>query len=376
MSDKTSLAERVPELDGMRGLAILMVLLYHILQRNPVAMTGPFFTRLSRFAEMGWAGVDLFFVLSGFLITSILLRTKKQPGYFQKFYARRILRIFPLYYSAITLLFIAMPLISPEQTEAARALWPWYFFYLQNWGNALSLIPTLFSIGITWSLAIEEQFYLFWPSIVYRLDNKKLGWLAGLLALFSLGLRLLIASRFRKLLDYNKFFYFATITRLDSLLLGALIALAFQSEAPKKWLRALAAPVLAVSLGLVIFFASRQPDSPLVDNYPMYTYGYSLIALASAALIVMLTSYRPQNFLRRLFRGAFLRFFGKYSYALYLLQTIPLLVFQRLFQNQTGFLNWMAYNSLVPLACVLLALLSWNLLETRVLALKKYFEYA
>lgn len=376
MTAEAPLAERISELDGMRGLAILLVLLYHILQRNPVPMSGSLFQSLKRFTEMGWAGVDMFFVLSGFLITSILLRTKKQPGYFKKFYARRILRIFPLYYSAIALIFLAMPLLSPEQSTAARAIWPWYFLYLQNWGNALNLIPTLFSIGITWSLAIEEQFYLFWPSVVYRLENKKLAWVAGLLALFALGLRLLIVSRFRKLLDYNKFFYFSTITRLDSLLLGALLALAFQSQPVKKWLKALAAPVFLLSFGLVVAFAARRPDSPLVDNYLMYTYGYSLIALASAALIVALTSYPPEGLLRRLFRGKFLHFLGQYSYAIYLLQTIPLLLFQRLLQNSQGFGNWMAYNLLVPLACFGLALLSWHLLEKRMLTLKKYFEYA
>lgn len=371
-----SLAERVSELDGMRGLAILLVLIYHVLRLNPVPMQGAIFNGLLRFAEMGWAGVDVFFVLSGFLITSILLRTKKQPGYFKKFYARRILRIFPLYYTTITLIFIAMPLISPEQTEITRATWPWYYLYLQNWGNALNLIPTIFAIGATWSLAIEEQFYLFWPSVVYWLENKKLAWAAGLLALFSLGLRLLIVKRFRKLLDYNKFFYFATITRLDSLLLGALIALAFQSETLKKWLKPLAAPVFALSLGLIIYFASRRPDSPLVDNYLMYTYGYSVIALASAALIVMLTTYAESNPLRAFFRAAALRFLGKYSYAIYLFHMLPLLIFQRLFAESQGLTAWLTFNALTPLVTILLALLSWNLLETRMLALKKYFEYA
>ncbi|NCP86560.1 MAG: hypothetical protein CO094_02820 [Anaerolineae bacterium CG_4_9_14_3_um_filter_57_17] len=369
-------AERVSELDGMRGLAILLVLVYHILRLNPVPMQGAVFSGLLRFAEMGWAGVDVFFVLSGFLITSILLRTKSQPGYFQKFYARRILRIFPLYYTTITLIFIAMPLISPAQTDMARAGWLWYYLYVQNWGNAFSVIPTIFAISITWSLAIEEQFYLFWPSVVYWLNTKKLAWAAGLLAFFSLGLRLLIVNRFRKLLDYNKFFYFATITRLDSLLLGALIALAFESETLKKWLKFVAAPVFIVSFGLIVIFASRKPDSPLVDNYLMYTYGYSVIAIASAALIVMLTTYAESNPLRAFFRSSALRFLGKYSYAIYLFHILPLLIFQRLFAESQGFAAWLIFNALTPLVTVLLALLSWNLLETRMLALKKYFEYA
>jgi len=368
-------AERVPELDGMRGLAILMVLFYHIIRLNPVKVSQPFFAHILRLSEMGWAGVDVFFVLSGFLITSILLRTRKQPGYFKKFYARRILRIFPLYYTTITLIFIFMPLISPEQTNATRATWPWYYLYAQNWGNALNLIPTVFAIGVTWSLAIEEQFYLFWPTIVYYLSSKKLGFLSAFLVLFSLGLRIGIVTKFRKLLDYNKFFYFATITRLDSLILGALLALAFESDWWTKWLKRLAIPVFVTGFGLTVYFASRRPDYPLVDNYLMYTYGYTVIALTSAALIVMLTTFAETNPLRGVFRNSVFRFFGKYSYAIYLFHMLPLLIFQRLFAGWEGVPAWLLFNVLTLAIAVVMALLSWNLLEKRTLELKKYFEY-
>jgi peptidoglycan/LPS O-acetylase OafA/YrhL len=374
---KQNLADRVPELDGMRGLAIMMVLVYHIIRLNPVEFRHPIFGIILRIADMGWAGVDVFFVLSGFLITSILLRTKKQEGYFKKFYARRILRIFPLYYTTITLIFIAMPLISPEQTGSARATWPWYYLYAQNWGNAFNLIPTIFVVNATWSLAIEEQFYLFWPTIVYYLSSKKLGFLSVFLVFFSLFLRLGIVIKFRKLLDYNKFFYFATITRLDSLILGALIALAFESDWWKNILKRIAVPVFGLGFGLTVYFASRRPDSPLVDNYLMFTYGYTVIALTSAALIVMLTTFAETNPLRGIFRSGVLRFFGKYSYAIYLFHMLPLLIFQRLFNNYgwDGFLAWMLFIILSLGVAVALALLSWNLLEKRMLNLKKYFDY-
>jgi peptidoglycan/LPS O-acetylase OafA/YrhL len=369
--------DRVPELDGMRGLAILMVLFYHIVRLNPAEVTHPIFEKIMQFAEMGWAGVDVFFVLSGFLITSILLRTKKEPGYFKKFYARRILRIFPLYYSSITLIFLFVPLISPEQTQATRAIWPWYYLYLQNWGNALNLIPTIFSIGITWSLAIEEQFYMFWPSAVRFLNSKKLGFLSVGLIAFSLILRLVIVERFRKLLDYNKFFYFATITRLDSLILGALLAILFESEWWRKVLKPIAAPVFLAGMGTVAYFAWLKPNSPLVDNYPMYTYGYTIIAITSAALIIMLTTYSKKNPLRSAFRSSVLAFFGKYSYAIYLFHMIPILIFQRLFENNAwdGVGYWALFNVITLLIPVIMALASWNLLEKRMLDLKKHFEY-
>ena len=145
----TNYTDRIPELDGVRGLAILMVLFYHIARLNPATVDLPIFKTILRVAEMGWAGVDVFFVLSGFLITSILLRTKSGTGYFKKFYARRILRIFPLYYTTITIIFLFIPLFNPEQAESTRAMWPWYYLYIQNWGNAFNLIPTSFYIGIS-----------------------------------------------------------------------------------------------------------------------------------------------------------------------------------------------------------------------------------
>lgn len=362
----------------MRGLAIVMVLVYHIIRLNPANVTGPIFETILQVSEMGWAGVDVFFVLSGFLITTILLRTKKQPGYFQKFYARRILRIFPLYYATITLILIFIPLISPDQVDSTRSVWAWYYFYLQNWGNALNLIPTIFAIGATWSLAIEEQFYMVWPAIVRYLDSKKLGFLSLFIIALALGIRLVISWRFRKLLDFNKFFYFATITRLDSLILGALIAILFESEWWRKVLKLVAAPVFLVCLGTVGYFFWLKPHSPLVDHYPMYTYGYTFIALGSAALIVMLTTYSGKNPIRWVFRSPVLAFFGKYSYAIYLFHMIPLLILQRLFEESAldGVGYWMIFNITSLFIPIGMALVSWNLLEKRMLDLKRYFEYA
>jgi peptidoglycan/LPS O-acetylase OafA/YrhL len=377
---KQDYADRVPELDGVRGLAIIMVLVYHMVRLNPVTVDLPIFKYIARVAEMGWAGVDIFFVLSGFLITSILLRTKTEPGYFKNFYARRILRIFPLYYTTITAIFLFIPLLSPEQAQSTRAMWPWYYLYVQNWGNAFNLISTSFYVGITWSLAIEEQFYLVWPTIVHKLDSKKLAWVGSGLVLLSLGLRVLIVSvkRLRKMFDYNKVFYFSTITRLDSLILGALLAIAFQSTWWKNMLKRIAPFLFVSGCGAIIYIVAQKPASPLVDNYLMYTYGYSLLALTTAALIVLLATIAERNPLRVVFRSGVLRFFGKYSYATYLLHMLPVLFFIQLFNAQGwtgGILLWMVFIALSLGVTILLALLSWHLLEKRVLELKKYFEY-
>lgn len=374
---KKDLADRVPELDGVRGLAIIFVLVFHIFTDYPKHFDIPVYSIIARVANMGWSGVDIFFVLSGFLITSILLRTKNDPGYFKKFYGRRILRIFPLYYVTITFLFIAMPWLDPAKAASTQALWPWYYTYVQNWGNAFNLIPTSAYLGPAWSLAIEEQFYLFWPAAAYYLKPKKLAIFSIGMVLASIALRFGIIWKARKLIDYNKFFYFSTITQLEPLIIGALIALAFQTDWWTKLLKRIAAPTLILGIGLIAFFAWQKPDSPLVDNYPMYMYGYSVIAISTAMLIVLVSTLSQNNILRIIFRSKIMLFFGKYSYAIYLFNKPIIQQYIRLFENNhwESFFAWVIYFLLCLGTCLLFALLSWNLLEKRMLALKKYFEY-
>jgi peptidoglycan/LPS O-acetylase OafA/YrhL len=141
--DSTAI-QHVLELDGIRGLAISLVLLYHL--------TASF--------KMGWCGVDLFFVLSGFLITNILLRTKNSQSYFCSFYARRTLRIFPLYFFVLFLAFwILIPVAqhfgkAPQSLDAGHL---WYWFYISNWWNGTG--HEIDWLSHFWSLAVEEQFY-------------------------------------------------------------------------------------------------------------------------------------------------------------------------------------------------------------------------
>ena len=170
----------IPVLDGIRGLAIIMVLIAHfttILENYlkeffPVA--GPVFTKV---ALSGLMGVDLFFVLSGFLITGILLDTKDTNEFFKNFYARRFLRIFPLYYGVLFILFCILPKIITFDTaanEMAGHQW-WLWAYLTNfpghpaWDNS-----ALFKLGHFWSLAVEDHFYFVWPFVVYFVSNRLL----------------------------------------------------------------------------------------------------------------------------------------------------------------------------------------------------------
>ena len=176
---------RIPELDGLRGTAILIVVIFHYVIESPTH-AGPISSYLQRLVvPLGGAGVDLFFVLSGFLIGGILIEARTSPSYFKTFYARRFFRIIPLYYGW-TLLYIALVALAARQIEAHTnfgakialdATVYAHFLFLQN--LRFLKLPALMGLawewfGPTWSLAVEEQFYLVSPVVVRLLSTRRL----------------------------------------------------------------------------------------------------------------------------------------------------------------------------------------------------------
>ena len=163
-------AARNPRLDGVRGLAILPVMLYHLTFFG--AATGAAGEAITFLPSLGWTSVDLFFVLSGFLITGILRRTRGSGHYFRNFYARRALRIFPLYYAVLVFFFVIAPHVrsfgDPAKFWVAGADQQtlWYWLYLQNLHVAWTGQFDHHFLGIVWTLCIEEQFYLVWPMLL------------------------------------------------------------------------------------------------------------------------------------------------------------------------------------------------------------------
>lgn len=379
MTQETTHNTRVPELDGMRGLAILMVLVFHILEVASPLTKNSVVIFINRLAGVGWMGVDIFFVLSGFLITSILLNTRSQPRYFTNFYARRILRIFPLYFVIVGGIFIFLPLLAPDTAANTQGSWPYFVLYLQNWLVIpllnLGKFPAL--VGPSWSLAIEEQFYLIWPALVFVLSRRKMGFLmAGLLA-FSLVLRVLIVHFDTTHKYVVHFLYFSTITRFDGFAVGALLALAFQSERWKPVVSRFAWPVLGVmSLVVATIFITSDKVSPLDKNYYLNTWGFTLIALAAGALLTVITTGPPQSPFSRIFRSRALSFFGKYSYAMYLIHyPITLLLFKALdFGERDNLRIWLIFVVASFALTILGSLLTWHLIEKPALKQKKYFE--
>ena len=183
-------------LDGLRGLAILLVMLYHFCLPHR-SFHGREPGVLLQFAQGGWMGVDLFFVLSGFLITGILLETRHQPHYFRNFLGRRFLRIWPLYYLSLLVLLVLIPMAlsqaSPE-LQGMRDKQAWFWLYAANWLFASEGGFTQTSGGYFWSLAVEEQFYLLWPFLVYALSERSLLRVSMALLALSLVARVVLVT--------------------------------------------------------------------------------------------------------------------------------------------------------------------------------------
>jgi len=334
--------QKIPQLDGVRGLAILVVMIHNSWK----------FPRL--FAN-GWMGVDLFFVLSGFLITGILLDSKQSEGYFKIFYVRRCLRILPLYYALLIFMFVIVPLLRSSDAHVIfEKSSPWWAFplFLQNF-----LIPistnAAGALAVTWSLAIEEQFYLVWALVVRYMSHAQIRWIAIAVICLSPGLRFYLSPR-------HVYLYTNVFCRLDGLMAGSLLALAVRSDdfMPSRFVRA-----AWVCLGV------SAPLSFLTQAFRVEWIVYSFTAVASASF-VFLALFSAQKWLRMALGNRFLVYTGTISYGLYLLHKIPLDAEQSFRLERYPLLSLLA----VLVASYAAATLSWNLLEKPFLRLKRYFE--
>jgi peptidoglycan/LPS O-acetylase OafA/YrhL len=364
----------VPVLDAIRGLAILLVLINHFIGEIP--FPNSFLGRIiDSLAKSTWVGVDLFFVLSGFLITGILYDTLGSRNYFRAFYARRFLRIFPLYYG---FLFLVIAFSRPLQIEWHGRQYL-YLAYLQNTGIArhifsIPLSPCL-SINHLWSLAVEEQFYFVWPAVVFLCRNRlRLMGLAIALVLGSIAVRILMVHLHAPLGSIYTF----TPARADSLMMGAILALAMRSSPQtRSSLSRAALWVLPGSLALLLALA--WPDRRLNwENARIAIFGYTLLALAGAALIVLSLMHRR---VQAAINQPVMRQLGKYSYGIYVLH-YPILTFLYYLDlpGRVGFEGGalgprLLTSATAATASILLAVLSFQFYESRFLRLKRYFQY-
>lgn len=373
--------DHVPALDGIRGLAILAVMIYH----QTVMTSDTAADQVARrVAESGWCGVDLFFVLSGFLITGILLEAKGSPHYLRNFYARRVLRIFPLYYAVLIFSVGLLPLIPhPKAANFGRIAGEegWYFAYLQNYVMALRerVGRGAFQHGIldvTWSLAIEEQFYIVWPFVVLLLRPRALLRLCVAVVASSLALRIAAFAWDWPAISV----YVATPTRLDGLAAGAFCAVAVRQAGGVArllpWCRA-----LGIVSGIALLAVWLAPNGYSYESHLTATVGYTLLAVCFAAGLLLAVGAGPGTLVNAALTTRLLRAFGKYSYAMYLFH-LPLRAVVRdtvfgpnRFPTVAGSqLPGQLIFYVVSTALTLLAgWLSWNLFEKQILKLKRFF---
>ncbi|HEU0047191.1 MAG TPA: acyltransferase, partial [Nitrososphaera sp.] len=318
----------IPQFDGLRGLAILLVLIAHsgFLEALPHA-GGLQFARL---------GVDLFFVLSGFLITGILTDSKGTPHYFRNFYARRALRIWPLYYLVLFLAFVVTPLFAPSMRPTAARIWPAFVFYVQNIVFMRSATYH-FALSATWSLAVEEQFYLTWPLLVFLLRKQTLVIVSASLVLVSLSLRLIGYSHGAPF----GFLYFFTLSRLDAIALGSLAALWLRSPSCtfERW-RIRAFQFLGLGAAGTVLARFLMPRNSLVI-------GFTFLAIAFTGLLGISVAEARSSLLGRTLSAGWLRYVGKISYGIYLLH-FPIFVVWARFLDSRSFYesNQLARNLL------------------------------
>ncbi|HJU84393.1 MAG TPA: acyltransferase [Holophagaceae bacterium] len=350
---------QIPALDGVRAIAAVMVMVFHYWQSGGFDAL-PLVHRVSRVALFGQTGVDLFFVLSGFLITRILIATRENPGYFRIFYARRTLRILPLYYFFLVLFYFVAPWLQHQPVAPFRETW-WYWCYLQNIPQTFRTLASAGPIHY-WSLAVEEHFYLIWPLLVYLTPTR---WLARV----SGGL-IVLAILFRAVFLYHlhvSAFYF-TLCRMDALAFGTLLACLEATDRLGAQKRRFAW-ILAI-MPLVLVVAWTRVTGTGLDLVQLVK--FSLEALVYAALIGMVVLKGGSGWVQRVFGHPALSFTGRISYGLYVYHELCFVMVAAIpFAMRHPLLR-------LPLSFGVAFLVSWasfQLLENPVLNLKKYFGY-
>src|SRR6266508_5550310 len=369
----------VPALDGVRGLAILVVMIGHFNIGFYPAYR--FESGIKTVMQTGWWGVDLFFVLSGFLITGILLDAKGSSHYFRNFYVRRVLRIFPLYYGFLFAFFILAPILRPPTPGGPFPGWQasqgWFWSYLSNYQLLFPQWVRPYPLSHFWTLAVEEQFYLFWPAIVLLTSRK------GLVrfCLFCVAGSLL----FRIWLNWAGLNpgigYRVTPARLDTLAIGALLAVLVRDE--RAWQRVREKVHAAILIALAGVVALSIPTRGMAQSsIQMETIGYPLIAIFSAGLIVVAIDPLSQaTRISRVFQNRLMRMLGTYSYARYVfhcplagvleLAGLTVQTFPRVAGSELP--GAVAFTMIGMSISVAIAFLSWHLYEKHFLRLKRFF---
>lgn len=374
------LHSHIPGFDGLRGLAILAVIWHNSVGTDHWHPTSLIGRLLDVSANMGWLGVQLFFVLSGFLITGILLDEKHLTHPFRNFYVRRSLRIFPLYYATLALLLLIFPALGLTSgtifSDTSHQIW--YWLYLANW-----TIPVISGPGMLshfWSLSVEEQFYLFWPLAVILLNRRALLGLCAVLIVSAIVMRW-------SLLQYGIEFarwraYEFTFARWDALAIGAVLAIGLRdvywfAVVRKIWLPVLGLLTLYMVMVVAIThgYAAVPEEDWLVVNQTV-----AAVLFATIIFLVVTASAETRVWWLAIIKSYPLRIVGKYSYAMYIFH-YPVVMWisheleksLQMSQQPFNIVHAIGQASAVTILVLLMAIISWYVLERPCLRMKKHF---
>ncbi|MBI1422090.1 MAG: acyltransferase family protein [Gammaproteobacteria bacterium] len=377
---REAIRSHMPQLDALRGIAILWVILHNAALDGTGPPQSIAMNLIDLLSNIGWVGVQLFFVLSGFLITGILLDGRGATNQFRTFYARRTLRIFPLYYGFLLLAFVILPWLGivTWHTVGSREL-TLYWTYLINWGQPFIHQPVFPHL---WSLAIEEQYYLLWPLLVIFLRKRTLAYVCAALIVTAFLSRAYIMFNYDRAFSEHAMYTF-TITRWDALAVGSLLALLVRSDSALVYLQryftrgfVMLTMLLVAQIGAMRSFAPSGYQG-ILNQISIAVWFAMLVLLSIAPWHNQLDNLRPT------FSNRFLRWVGKYSYAIYIFHfpakliwfshfAIPVMPNAAWQQLGVTLYNFIGITALATAA----SYISWHVLEQPFLRLKRRFVLA
>lgn len=367
-------------LDGLRAIAVTWVFFFHATptlnwHSDSLAAKG-----LTFFSNTGWIGVQIFFALSGFLITNILIDGIGQRHQLKNFFIRRSLRIFPLYFSVLIALFIITPyfLQTPYWLTGAIEHQVSWWLYLSNWA-----VPFVNSGGVThlWSLAIEEQFYLLWPFIIIFTTQRTILKITVFMIisapLFRAGFYYSMPDTLDGISDIaRRSAYYFSVCRWDAIAFGALLSLSLRRESWKKQIQQWILPITGLSISFIII------STLLAHSFRGVSSGVGLlnqtvVSILSFIILFLVVNKRYPS-LNRLLDNNILKSIGKHSYAIYLFHLPIILLWKSYFPDKLTELSGLSLALQLSFHLIAIffityiaAKISWTLLEHPFLKLKE-----
>ncbi|MEO8209422.1 MAG: acyltransferase [bacterium] len=362
---------RIPELDGIRGVAILLVILWHYVNNQLVKNDSGIISFILKLTSNCLNGVDLFFVLSGFLIGGILLKYKNSKNYFKTFYLRRIFRIFPLYYTVLGL-YIILYFSIPNITQIMPVLFTdtvpiWSFtVYCQNFLMALKYSFGPGWLGVTWSLAIEEQFYLFLPLLIFILNRQILTIVVILLIIAATVLRYFALDNFQMHLLFQY--------RMDSLFTGVLLAIMLKNLYVENFLKSQKKLIYTLFLILLIVYFLFTFEVILIPHYLTFFLFNTLFAI----FIIIPLLFKDSR-ISKFLRNKILRQIGVISYGIYLFHMIIIyFIYWVLGKNRLEINNNLLISVIAVVAfgfTLLLSFVSFYFFENKIIKYGHKYKY-